>query len=293
MSGWLSALAAQASTGSKPAKSVIVLWMNGGPSTIDLWDLKPGAATGGPFREIPTSVPGIQISEHLPKLARLADRLAIVRSMSTPEGDHERASFLLRRLDQNGDRQLTRNESRLPADLFQSLDRDADGRLTAAELVAWRETPPACNIVLELDEAASGGIERPTFVGSDIIVQFRTTDGQSTKTVAAACLQMREEFSAADRDLDGGDPRRDLVETLHHRRVHRNRRGRSRRDGQAKRKGAGQCKQRRGLGRFGTNHFDFRYGFLRLSSMALKTARICASSQPISTASSRASWARP
>jgi hypothetical protein len=69
--------------------------MNGGPSTIDLWDLKPGHDNGGPFQEIKTAVPDIRISEHLPKLAKQADRLAIIRSMSTREADHSRGTYLM------------------------------------------------------------------------------------------------------------------------------------------------------------------------------------------------------
>ena len=70
--------------------------MTGGPSQIDTFDLKPGHANGGPFKAIETSVPGITISEHLPKLARQMKHMAVIRSMSTKEGDHGRATFLLR-----------------------------------------------------------------------------------------------------------------------------------------------------------------------------------------------------
>ena len=70
--------------------------MTGGPSQIDTFDLKPGHANGGPFKAIETAVPGILISEHLPKLARQMKDLAIIRSMSTKEGDHGRATFYLR-----------------------------------------------------------------------------------------------------------------------------------------------------------------------------------------------------
>lgn len=77
---------------SKPPRSCIVLWMSGGPSQMDTFDLKPGHENGGPFKEISTSVPGIKISEHLPKIAEQAEHLAIVRSMSTVDGDHGRAT---------------------------------------------------------------------------------------------------------------------------------------------------------------------------------------------------------
>jgi uncharacterized protein (DUF1501 family) len=88
MSGWLGGLAARAADDPKRRRSCILLWMNGGPSQMDTFDLKPGHANGGPFREIATAVPGIKISEHLPRIARHADRLALVRSMASKEGDH-------------------------------------------------------------------------------------------------------------------------------------------------------------------------------------------------------------
>lgn len=94
LSGWLPALAAAKDP--KRKRSCILLWMNGGPSTIDLWDPKPGTDNGGPTRDISTSVPGLRLSEHLPSLAKMADQLAIIRSMSTKEGDHGRGTFLMR-----------------------------------------------------------------------------------------------------------------------------------------------------------------------------------------------------
>jgi hypothetical protein len=96
MSGWLEALAADAANHPQRRKACILLWMNGGPSQMDTFDLKPGHANGGSFREIQTTVPGIRISEHLPRLARQMHDMAIIRSMRSQEGDHGRATFLLR-----------------------------------------------------------------------------------------------------------------------------------------------------------------------------------------------------
>ena len=95
-SGWIDALAAAAAGDPSRRRSCILLWMTGGPSQLDTFDLKPGHANGGPIRPIETSVPGLAISEHLPKLARQMEHLALIRSMSTKEGDHGRATFLLR-----------------------------------------------------------------------------------------------------------------------------------------------------------------------------------------------------
>jgi hypothetical protein len=95
-SGWIETLAEVAAGDPQRRRSCILLWMTGGPSQLDTFDLKPGHDNGGPYKPIATSVPGIAISEHLPKLARQVEHLAVIRSMSTKEGDHSRATFLLR-----------------------------------------------------------------------------------------------------------------------------------------------------------------------------------------------------
>jgi hypothetical protein len=96
LSGWLESLAGAAAAHPARKRACILLWMSGGPSTIDLWDLKPGHANGGSYKEIATSVSGIKIGEHLPRLARQMKRLTIIRSMSTKEADHGRATYLMR-----------------------------------------------------------------------------------------------------------------------------------------------------------------------------------------------------
>ncbi|MFI5457509.1 MAG: DUF1501 domain-containing protein [Isosphaerales bacterium] len=72
------------------AKSCILIFLWGGPSHLDTWDLKPDAPEDirGPFRSIPTNVPGISISEHFPLLAQQAHRLSIVRSMNHDDAAH-------------------------------------------------------------------------------------------------------------------------------------------------------------------------------------------------------------
>ena len=95
-SGWIETFAADAAKHPQRKKAVILLWMNGGPSQTDTFDLKPGHKNGGPFKEIATKSPGLKISEHLPKLAKFGDKLVPIRSMTTKEGDHGRATFLMR-----------------------------------------------------------------------------------------------------------------------------------------------------------------------------------------------------
>jgi len=90
-----SALAANSSSLSKNHKSAILLWMGGGPPTIDMWDMKPGASTGGQHKPIATSADGVQISEHLPMMAKQMKHMAIVRSMSTKEADHNRGRYYM------------------------------------------------------------------------------------------------------------------------------------------------------------------------------------------------------
>jgi hypothetical protein len=93
---WLPALAAEVATDPRRTRHCILLWMAGGPSQTDTFDMKPGHANGGEFKEISTKAPGLKFSEHLPKLAKQADRLAVVRSLTTKEGDHERGTHLVR-----------------------------------------------------------------------------------------------------------------------------------------------------------------------------------------------------
>jgi len=95
-SGWLPTMAAQAADQIEKPRSCILLWMPGGPSQLDTFDPKPDHENGGEFSAIETSVPGIQICEHLPMLAKQMEHLAIIRSMKTKEGDHGRATYHLR-----------------------------------------------------------------------------------------------------------------------------------------------------------------------------------------------------
>src|SRR5437868_13345948 len=76
------------------AKACILLFMWGGPAQQDTWDPKPDAPVEfrGEFRPVPTAVPGLRVCEHLPRLARLADRLALVRSMTHPDVNHTTAT---------------------------------------------------------------------------------------------------------------------------------------------------------------------------------------------------------
>jgi hypothetical protein len=83
-----------AASAAKP-RHLILVYLGGGASHIDTFDPKPGTKNGGPFRAIPTKVPGVSFSEHLPRLAERADRLGVIRSLTSTEGSHARARYLL------------------------------------------------------------------------------------------------------------------------------------------------------------------------------------------------------
>ncbi|HWG46878.1 MAG TPA: DUF1501 domain-containing protein [Gemmataceae bacterium] len=97
---WFTTLAAHAADSKatvEPAKrkTCIMLWLAGGPSQLDTFDMKPGTRNAGEFKPISTNVAGIQICELMPKLAKQADKLALLRSMSTGEADHFRGSYFM------------------------------------------------------------------------------------------------------------------------------------------------------------------------------------------------------
>jgi len=93
---WLEAAAGSASKLRGPAKSVIMFNLLGGPSHIDMFDLKPDAPDGirGEFRPIATSLPGVRICEHLPKLARWMHRATLIRSFSHNFNSHDPLPFM-------------------------------------------------------------------------------------------------------------------------------------------------------------------------------------------------------
>src|SRR5262249_15807313 len=91
-------------------KAVILFWLSGGPSHIDMWDPKPDAPTEirGPYRAISTRVPGIQVCEHLPLQARIMDKLSIIRSVDWSASNHtpitmQAGNALARRTDDGND----------------------------------------------------------------------------------------------------------------------------------------------------------------------------------------------
>lgn len=86
---------AAAATLKSTQKRVLVIFLAGGVSQLETWDPKPGTDTGGPFRAIPTSVPGVHISELLPESAKRMHRLTLVRSLDSIDNDHGRGNRIM------------------------------------------------------------------------------------------------------------------------------------------------------------------------------------------------------
>lgn len=82
--------------GPERKKSLMIVWLEGGPSQLETWDPHPNGPIGGPTRAIATSVSGLQIAEHFPRMADQMHHLSVVRSLVSKEGDHERASHFVR-----------------------------------------------------------------------------------------------------------------------------------------------------------------------------------------------------
>ncbi|MBX3442716.1 MAG: DUF1501 domain-containing protein [Planctomyces sp.] len=92
----LKSFAAEVAAAPGRRRACILLWMSGGPSQIDTFDPKPGHENGGPTQAIETSAPGVLIAENLPLLAKQMHHAAVIRSMTTKEGDHSRATYFVR-----------------------------------------------------------------------------------------------------------------------------------------------------------------------------------------------------
>jgi len=119
-------------TQNRRAKSVIMVWLSGGPATIDMWDLRPNAPTGirGEFRQIPTTADGISICEHLPRMAQVANRCTIVRSLAHTIPSHGPATVF-----------MTTGNKPTPALQYPSI-----GSLVTRLMPAAQGVPPLCQL---------------------------------------------------------------------------------------------------------------------------------------------------
>ena len=95
MLNWTDVISASADDLRKRGMSCILLWMQGGPSQFETFSPKPDHKNGGETKAIETSIGGIQIAENMPQCADVMQELAIIRSMTSKEGNHQRATYLL------------------------------------------------------------------------------------------------------------------------------------------------------------------------------------------------------
>jgi hypothetical protein len=125
-------------------RSMILLWLWGGPSQLDTFDPKPGAETGGPHKAIETKTGGLLVSEHLPRLAQLSDKFSVIRTLFSKDPNHDTARYLLHtgyRTDP-------------------TIDHPHLGSLLAQELGTKAEGLPGC-ITLGKDPGAASGYLAP------------------------------------------------------------------------------------------------------------------------------------
>jgi len=182
LSEYLQAAAAKAPVPGK-ANSVILFWLEGGPSHIDTWDPKPNSN----FKPISTNVAGIQVSELLPTIAKKMDKIALVRSMHTRGNDHPQATHYA----------ITGHEIN-PAMQFPSL-----GSIVTKELGARNAVPPHV-LVPKWDRGRQyedyfrasflGGDYDPMCIPDPSKPDFQVTDLSLPKTVSEASVESRAAF---------------------------------------------------------------------------------------------------
>ncbi|MBI1787793.1 MAG: DUF1501 domain-containing protein [Acidobacteria bacterium] len=182
-------LAAAPAKGKAKANAVILFWLEGGPSHIDTWDPKSNSN----FKPISTNVPGIQVSELLPKIAKKMDKLAIVRSMHTRGNDHPQATHYV----------VTGHEIN-PAMQFPSV-----GSIITKELGPRNAVPPYV-LVPKWERGRQyedyfrasflGGDHDPMCIPDPSKPDFQVTDLSLPKTVSQASVESRSAFlNAVDR----------------------------------------------------------------------------------------------
>jgi hypothetical protein len=181
-------------------KSVILIWMTGGPSHIDTWDVKPQAPTGirGPFGVIPTALPGIQFCEYLPKQAAMMDRMTVIRSVDCRFSNHE-PNMVMQTANLAAEPRTNREADKFPA-LASIIARHRADQV--------RQLPPY--VVLNMksrSHIAWGGYLGHTydpFLGNDVGRLFELPSGLTTDRLESrARLSTDLDRLRRDLDLDG------------------------------------------------------------------------------------------
>jgi len=240
ITGWIPAFADSLAKNPNGKRHCILLWMTGGPSQTDTFDMKPGHANAGEFQPIATASPGLQISEHLPQLAKWSEQLAVVRSLSTQEGDHGRGTYLMRTGHQPGgpiryptlgsllSRQLGSENAELPNFIsiapYRVFNRAAYqpgflgpkyAPLTVGAQNSFRQTPQNNDDYAELKvddlrppsdvrkAQVAGRLELLQSLQDDFVSQHQTAAPLAHATVSKRAIRMMHSDAAAAFDLSG------------------------------------------------------------------------------------------
>ena len=194
-----SKLTAQAA---KPIKSCILVFHYGGPSQFETYDPKPLAPADirGEYKTISTAVPGIQVGEHLPRVAKIMDRLALVRSMHHPMRNHNSAAaeVLTGRTPAGGDQELLADDVRSFPTLGSSVSFGLGAR---ANLLPYVALPYTIYNVVQLPGQTpgflGGGFDRFQVSGNPNNPDFRISSLEPPTGRAAADLALREQLKSS------------------------------------------------------------------------------------------------
>lgn len=195
------------------AKSCIFIFLRGGPSTIDMWDLKPDAPAEirGPYRPVATAVPGIKIGERFPHCAKITDKFTILRSHSHNDNGHQTGYHYVM-TGYKAD--FTDSDSRIPNNtLYPSL-----GSIVSRELGPRGAVPPYLNMPGMMISGGAGfyGVEYAPFVIESDPVQadFEVKDLRLTRGVSAERLSFQRRMLAGIERLQRERPMHDRTEAM-------------------------------------------------------------------------------
>ncbi|MDZ4685357.1 MAG: DUF1501 domain-containing protein [Planctomycetaceae bacterium] len=181
-------------------KSVILIWLSGGPSQLDMWDPKPGAPQEirGPYSTIPTRVPGVALCEHLPLQASIADKLSFVRSVDCKASNHtpitmQAGNPLARRTDDGRDGAGYPSMGALAAKFRGANHPDLPAFVGLAP--SWKA---------DVYEAGHLGANYAPVNGLELVGKFGVPDGVQLDRLSDRD-RLRQSFDRMRTDLDRGD----------------------------------------------------------------------------------------
>ena len=196
------------------AQSCILIFLEGGPSTIDMWDLKPEAPAEirGPYRPIPTAVPGTFVGEHLPLCAKVADKFTILRSHSHTDNGHKTGYHYV----------LTGYKSSLPdgdtIPIPNNILYPSIGSIMSRELGAAGSLPPYINLPVPMTSGGPGfyGAEYAPFVieSDPVAPDFEVRDLGAPADTEASRTAARKRLLAGIERLNEGDGRSGRSEVM-------------------------------------------------------------------------------